>query len=377
MTRAAGIILAGGALILTAFAFATSELLVPGIAFVLLGLSAGPWVYAAARSATVRRRLEADRVVEDQPMEARIEVRGGPLGLPGAEVLDSLAGVTIRLSGASSQPRRRATEVRVVGRFPRRGRHRLEPPTLALSDPLGLARVVRTSRADPQSLLVLPRTERVRWIAGEGGERLDRGAGAAHLEMLAALEVDGLRPYRPGTPASRISWSALARGAGLLERRLRAERDAGPLVVLDLRSGGPGEDIDAAVRAAASLTLELARRGGCELLLPGDRRPVQIDSDLGAWPGAHARLALIEGGPEVPAPWTSSRARIGTIFYVAAEASRLPMRIVRGTPGGLVLVLPATVAPGRRAVSRFEVSGCRGYVLAEGGAREMAEEQVA
>jgi uncharacterized protein (DUF58 family) len=265
----------------------------------------------------------------------------------------------------------------VVGRFPRRGRHRLEPPTLALSDPLGLVRVIRTSRTGAQSLLVLPRTERLRWLAGDGAERLDRRAGAAHLEMLAALEVDGLRPYRPGTPASRISWSAVARGAGLLERRLRAERDAGPLVILDLRSGGPIEDIDAAVRAAASLTLELARRGGCELLLPGERRPLQIDSDLGAWPGAHARLALIEGGPDTPAPWPSARARTGAIFYVAADASRLPTRILRGAHGGLVLVLPATVAPGRRAVPRFAVTGCRGYVLAEGGARGVAEEHVA
>lgn len=377
MIRAAGIVLAGGALILTAFAFATSELLVPGVGFVLLGVSVGPWVYAAAQSATVQRRLESDRVVEDQPMEARIEVRGGLLGLPGAEVLDSLAGVTIRLSGSPSQRRRRTTEVRVVGRFPRRGRYQLEPPALALSDPLGLLRVVRNSSADAQTLLVLPRTERLRWLAGDGAQRLDRGAGSAQLEMLAALEVDGLRPYRPGTPASRISWSALARGAGLLERRLRAERDAGPMVILDLRSGGPGEDIDAAVRAAASLTLELARREGCELLLPGDRRPLQIDSDLGAWPGAHARLALIEGGPDTSAPWPSSHARIGTIFYVAAEASRLPTRLMRGAPGGLVLVLPAALDPGRRAVPRFEVAGCRGYVLVERGTREMAEEHVA
>ncbi len=377
MSRAAGIILTGVALILVAFAFATSELLVPGVGFVLLGLAAGPWVYAAAHAASVRRTLESERVVEDQPMEARITVRGGALGLPGAQVLDSLAGTTIRLSGSPGRRTGRITEVRVVGRFPRRGRHRLEAPALALSDPLGLVRIVRASRDGPQTLLVLPRTERLRWLTEGGGERLDRQAGAAHVEMLAALEVDGLRPYRPGTPASRISWSALARGAGLLERRLQAERDAGPLVVLDLRSAGPREDIDAAVRAAASVTLEVARRASCELLLPGDRRPVQIDSDLGAWPGAHARLALIEGGPETAAPWPSARARTGTIFYVAAEASRLPAHMLRGVHGGLVLVLPAGVPPERRAVPRFEVAGCRGYVLVERGDRGARETQAA
>ncbi len=311
-------------------------------------------------------------------MEARIEVRGGPFGLPGAEVLDSLAGVTIRLFGSSSQRRTRIIEVRVVGRFPRRGRHRLEPPALALSDPLGLVRVVRASRTGAQSLLVLPRTERLRWLAGDGGERLDRrrrrrsrrDAGRARGRRAAPLPA-WVRPRR-GSAGAR--WRAA---------RACSSAGSGPSVTPAPSSfstcapTGPGEDIDAAVRAAASLTLELGRRGGCELLLPGDRRPLQIDSDLGAWPGAHARLALIEGGPDTPAPWPSARARTGAIFYVAAEASRLPARIMRGAHGGLVLVLPATVAPGRRALPRFEVTGCRGYVLAEGGARGVAEEQVA
>jgi uncharacterized protein (DUF58 family) len=375
--RAAGVVLLGGALILAAFAFATSELLVPGIGFMLLGLTTAPRMVLAARAVSVTRVIETDRVVEDQPLETRIEVRGGWLGLPGAEVLDSLAGATIRLSGSAGRPAGRRTEVRVVGRFPRRGRHRLEPPTLVLTDPLGLVRIERPSRTGAQSLLVLPRTERVHWLARDGGYGLDRQAGAAALEMLAALEVDGLRPYRPGTPASRISWSALARGAGLLERRLRAGRDTGPLVILDLRSEGPTPDIDAAVRAAASLTLELARRTGCELLLPGDRRPLRIATDLGGWPGAHARLALIEGGPDVAAPWPSSGARGGAIFYVAAEARRLPPRLVRSAQAGLVLVLPGGISPGRGVVPRFEVSGCRGYLLAERRRVAVAEDQAA
>lgn len=377
MRRAAGVVLLGGALILAAFAFATSELLVPGLGFVLLGVTTAPWMFLAARAVSVSRVLETDRVIEDQPLETRIEVRGGWLGLPGAEVLDSLAGATIRLRGAAGRPASRRTEVRVVGRFPRRGRHRLEPPALALTDPLGLVRIERPSRTGAQTLLVLPRTERVHWLARDGGYGLDRHAGAATIEMLAALEVDGLRPYRPGTPASRISWSALARGAGLLERRLRAGRDTGPLVVLDLRGEAPADYIDAAVRAAASLTLELARRTGCELLLPGDRRPLQVARDLGAWPGAHARLALIEGGPGTPAPWPSSGPRSGAIFYVAAEPGRLPARLVRGAQAGFVLVLPVGAAPGRGAAPRFEVSGCRGYVLAERVRQAVATEQAA
>lgn len=376
MRRTGGIVVAGAALVLAAYAFANSELLVPGIGFLLLGLT-GPWMWISARSASVTRSIDTERVLEDQPLEARIQVRGGLLGLPGAEIVDPLAGTRIRLSGSAGRAASRTTEVLVVGRFPRRGRHQLDPPALALADPLGLVRIVRISRSSPHSLLVLPKTERVRWLAGPSADQLDRQSGAAAAEALAALEVDGLRPYRPGTPASRISWTALARGAGLLERRLRAERDVGPLVVLDLRSDGPREEIDAAVRAAASLTLEMARRTGCELLLPGDRRPVQIGSDLCAWPAAHARLALMEGGPGAPAPWPPSGARSGTVFYVAAAPRRLPARLLRGASGGVVLVLPAQVAPGQRAVPRFDVSGCRGYVIGERGAGMRTEGRAA
>src|SRR5205807_7539470 len=106
-------------------------------------------------------------------------------------------------------------------------------------------------------------------------------------DPLAAVDIDGLRPYRHGTSASRIHWPAFARGAGLLERRLRADSDMRPLVVLDARGSGPPEHLDAAVRAAASLTLELARRRGCRVLLPGERRGIVVEPDLVAWRRVH------------------------------------------------------------------------------------------
>ena len=78
--------------------------------------------------------------------------------------------------------------------------------------------------------------------------------------------------------------------------------------MLDARGDGPPELLDAAVRAAASLTLELARAGGCGLLLPGEQRATAIDRELITWPAAYARLALVEGGPQAPAPALKSYA---------------------------------------------------------------------
>jgi len=378
MSRSAGIVLAGALLILVAFAFDTSELFVPGIALVVVGALTGPWIWLASRTTAVRRSLETDRVIENQPLEGRIEVRGGPFGVPGGEILDPLAGGAIALGDFLFAPRgRRTAEARVVVRFPRRGRRSLDPPALAVRDPLGLVQIVRRARGAPQAVLVLPRVERPKWSHDDPGDRLDQHAGTPVLEALAAVDVDGLRPYRPGTPASRISWPALARGAGLLERRMQVERESGPLVVLDTRCGGPLERVDAAVRAAASLTYHLARRSGCELLLPGDRRPVQIAPDMTAWDGVHVRLALLEGGPGAPPPSLSGRARSGIIFYVAAQCEQLPAQLLRGGHRGAVLVLPSDVRPPVRRSPRFEVAGCAGYALSAGAQLRAAGERAA
>jgi uncharacterized protein (DUF58 family) len=220
---------------------------------------------------------------------------------------------------------------------------------------------------------VLPRTEVVNWLGRDLGAAAMPVAGRTPSEPLAAAELDGLRPYRPGTPASRIHWAALARGAGLLERRMRADADTRPLVVLDARCADPElPGLDAAVRAAASLSLELGRRGGCGLLLPGERRPVEIDPELRAWPAAHARLALVRGGPDSRPPAISPGSRLGRVFLVAAEAPRRLPAVLR-QPGQLsaVLVVPAAGDPSDASEPAFEVAGCRGHLL--GGARRVRE----
>lgn len=374
MRRAAAVAAAGAVLAVVAMAFDASVLFVPAIALVVIGLVVPPWVWLASLSTSVTRSLEVERVLEDQALEARIEVKGGPLGIPGGEVLDPLAGGSVALGAFMFSPRGgRTADVRVVARFARRGQRTLEPPSLALRDPLGLIEVVRRGRGRSETLLVLPRLDRAKLARRAPGDSFDQHGGAPPLDSLAAVDLDGLRPYRPGTPASRISWPALARGAGLLERRMRVERESGPLVVLDARCAGPTERIDAAVRAAASLTYELARRNGCELLLPDARRPIQIEPDMAAWPGAHVCLALVEGGPHASPPSLLARPRGGMLFYVAAQREHLPLALLRAGHSGAVLVLPREVAPPVRRPPRFEVSGCVGYLLTPGGRVEAAE----
>jgi uncharacterized protein (DUF58 family) len=371
--RAVAVALGGVVLILVSFVFDAAPLFVPGIAFTALGALAPGWVWVSARGASAQRILEAERVVEEEPLAAKIEVRRGRLGLPGAEVYDPFTTSKLEVAGPLSPLQGdRCASVRVVSSFARRGLQTLEPPSLFVRDPLELAHVQATSAAAAQRLLVLPRTEPVRWLVADRGRRFKLPEGGAASEALAAVDVDGLRPYRPGTPASRIHWPAVARGAGLIERRLQADGDTRPLIVVDARGSGPIELLDAGVRAAASLALDFARSGGCGLLLPGEQRATTLDRELLTWPAAYARLAMVHGGPRAAAPALGRYgARVGPMFYVAAKApDRLPATMTGPARGLTVLVVPVPCLVGGRPqgmrgpmLATLEVSGCRGFLL--------------
>jgi hypothetical protein len=149
-----------------------------------------------------------------------------------------------------------------------------------------------------------------------------------------------------------------------MERKLISEADSRPLVVLDPRGPATPEALDAAVRAAGSLCVHFARRTGCALLLPGDRRVAIVEPDLQAFPTAHARLALMDDhtGPALVA----AQNRRGVVVFVSARVvDRVPRGLGR-TPGGCLLVVPGEIA-GRRAV--LEVAGCHGYVGARTGSQ--------
>ncbi len=356
LTAAAGLIA-----LIVGLALGPAPLFVLGVGLLIVGMGAPAWTLLTARGVRVHRELATSRVEEGEPLEATLVLSGGWLGLPVGEIRDPLAREELPV------PRGRRARIRVLARFDRRGLRTLFPVELAVHDPLELTRTLCASPQSADEVLVLPRTEAVRTAGGGGARNL--GLNGRSSDVVAAIEVDGLRAYRPGTPASRIHWPALARGAGLLERKLRVAGDTVPLVVLDVRAPNQaGEDlarVDAAVRAAASLVLELARAGGCRLLLPGERRALEISPDLAGWPGAHARLAMIEGGPASRAPSPGAiQSALGPLFYVvAAPIERPPSGLRMDRARAMVVVLPHELASSARGTLAFTVSGCAGMLL--------------
>lgn len=338
------------------------SLYVPGLALVVLGGGFAAWVALAARGARLEREPGPATVEEDAPWPLLVVIEPGLVPPPGGEIVEPLLPEPVRLAGMAVGPLG-VRRVRFIVRFSRRGRRVLEPCRLVVRDPLSLAVREVESQGDQREVLVLPRIEPVRAIEGGGVPGVHRrgreggdGGGAARAPA-PELELDVLRPYRQGTPATRIHWPTLARTGELMERRFIADPRARPLIVVDAHEPIGERDLDAAVRAAASLAHHLARAGGCGVLLPGDRRPAVLRPDMRGFAEVHARLALLEGTAAMPA--IARRPGGGPVVWVTASGAvpALPARMGAGW-----IVSPHPVAAG--APAEFSVAGCIGQRLA-------------
>lgn len=340
--------------------FAIEALYVPGIALVALALGFTAWVLVAAAGARVRRVTGPPSVEEGEPWPVRIEFEAGAVQVPGGEVRDELLKQPVPVRAIRPHVRGGPPTLAGEVRFPRRGLRRLAPCEVVVHDPLWLAAKTVSSGARDE-VLVLPKVHPVVSEGGGGAAGPGRNQGtdggdtaAAGQLTLAELELDILRPYRPGTPATRIHWPTLARTGQLMERRLIADDRARPLLVVDAVAPTSPEALDDVVRAAASLAFHLALGGGCAVLMPGDRHALHLGPELRGWPSIHARLAVLE--PAAADPRLDPRAnRRGNVVWVGARAP--------GTWPALVSKAAYLVTPDRLpdAPVSFTVAGCFGH----------------
>jgi uncharacterized protein (DUF58 family) len=360
--RAAGSAALGVLLLLCAATFAMRSMYIPGITFLALGLGFAIWVTLASAGARLERESGPPTVEEDSPWPMRMVVKSGVIPPPGGEVIDPLLKEPLRL-GQMSKHRDGRRRVRVEIRFGRRGRRIIEGSALVIRDPLGLAVREVPAAIDKGEVLVLPKIEPV--VAVEGGgapgthfRGRDAGdAGGAGRAPAPEMELDVLRPYRPGAPATRIHWATFARTGDLMERRFVADPTARPLVVVDSHDPEGERELDAAMRAAASIAYHLARAGGCAVVLPGDRQPTLLRPDMRGFAEVHARLALLE--PASASPVLTRSSSVSQLVWVTASHAipALPVRMGAGW-----IVAPHPLAAG--APAEFRVGGCIGQRLA-------------
>ena len=356
MAGAATALRLGVALALAGLLLASPVLLLPGAALLLLVGSCSAGVRLGPVGVRVRRGEIPRQVTEGESFDVILDGVSGWFPLV-CRIEDPAFGTPVPLRVLRP---RSAFSIRLGGSIDRRGRHRLAAPALLFRDPLGIAES-RVAMGDRGSILVLPRVEPLAGPSRSEGPAIGRRsmglgelAGGCEREAAADPEVDGVRAYRPGTKATRIYWPSLARGAELAERHLVAAGDAAPLIVLDPSGAEAEEDLDRAVRAAASLMAHLARLGGCDLLVAGTRQRLTVGRDPRAWTAALAALAVVDSGDGVPR-LAHGDLRSAVVWVGASRVARLPAGVIRGW-----VVTPASL-PGHRAA--FTVAGCSGYAI--------------
>lgn len=211
----------------------------------------------------------------------------------------------------------------------RRGRFRIGPLAVSVTDPFGLARRTWTL-SGVSDVLVCPQVHDIIAPRQAGG----RVVASVESVQARAQAADGeefltLREYEVGDDLRRVHWRSTARVGDLMIRQDEAQWRARALVVLDARAEAHGApSFETAVEATASVVDRLTRmRRRVEVLASNGR-------SLGA-PTARSgsavmdRLATVQPGGEdrLAAMLASFRAHHSSAFIVAVVGSLGPVEL--------------------------------------------------
>ena len=182
-----------------------------------------------------------------------------------------------------------------------RGRTKVGPLTVRMSDPFGMSSSTR-SFTSTNSVVVTPE---VVPLGSPGASRTPGGQADTMYRALAARGDDDLLPreHRAGDDIRRIHWRATARQGELMVRREEQAWHSAMTVILDDRAPahqgtGPASTFEWAVSAAASIAVHYLRQGwrltvvttsGHLLVEARGAGPADVDEVLGAF--ADVRLA--------------------------------------------------------------------------------------
>jgi uncharacterized protein (DUF58 family) len=158
----------------------------------------------------------------------------------------------------------RTLEVDYTVRSQVRGRFRIGPLAVRLTDPFGLVELTRAFTAS-EPLVVTPQVVPLPEVR-LGGEWSGAGQSVSRSVATAGEDDAATREYRLGDDLRRIHWRSTARRGELMVRREEQPWQSRAVVLLDTRAGvhlgdGPLSSLEWAVSAAASVSLHLAHTG--------------------------------------------------------------------------------------------------------------------
>lgn len=318
-SRGRAILVLGAACWLVAALTGSHALYPLGVGLVLAPVLANAWVRLALRRPEVTRRRPSRELVEGDDVEVELVVDpGSRLPLPAARVTDSVGRLGERTVELARRRGGRYAGSYILDGLPR-GRHRLGPPDVSISDPFALSQA-KATLPDRDTLLVYPRLVPLGRLFFEGAGGASDGRRLL-LRRPAGFELHGVREHQHGESLRRVHWPTTARRGTLMVKELEdAPRDELAVLLDGYAGGAPAAAFDAAVRVAGSIVLAQARRGRrCVLVLnTRSRESQEIAGDGPEW-----QLALdLLAGAEADAS-TSAAALLASETAAAVRARQL------------------------------------------------------
>jgi uncharacterized protein (DUF58 family) len=159
-----------------------------------------------------------------------------------------------------------------------RGRFRLGPATIQMTDPFGLARA-SIETAQTNDLIVFPEVEHIE-AAGLAVQGAGMGESAVRHLYRQAAEFYTMREYNTGDDLRRIHWPSVARTGQLMIRQDESTRRSEATVFVDNRHGtlgaGGSPGFERAVSTAATVGSALVRAGFAVRLAAVDMAPNKL-----------------------------------------------------------------------------------------------------
>ena len=359
--RGVTVCVAGVAMWFVARLIGSAGLEVVGIGFVLLPVVAGLFLRWTERRVSVRRRLSDVRVGPGTRLTVQLDVENRSTAPSSFLMLEDQLPPTLGRSArlvVASVPGRRAQRVSYSILPQVRGRYRIGPLTIDITDAFGLRRK-RLVVENRDELLVTPEIEDLS-TPPDAATSPNAGAARARQLLRTGEEYFTMRSYQEGDDLRRIHWPSVARTGELMIRQNETSKRANGLVFLDNRESGLGRShaaaFERAVSCAASVGALLARNGFGLRFGTADAHAIALSEER----FLDALAGVVHGkGPSLSSALTNLRgaasADASLVFIAAPPAPQeLPQLIRSGSGFGPKLAIlihpvePATAPASRR-----------------------------
>jgi uncharacterized protein (DUF58 family) len=236
-----------------------------------------------------------------------------------------------------------------------RGLYQIGPLMLTVADPFGLVETTRLF-AESQQLLVTPKVQSLPTVR-LGADRAGSGENRPRAIAAAGEEDATVREYRDGDDLRRVHWRSTARRGSLMVRREEQPWQSKCALFLDARTGshaghGPSSSLEWSVSAAASIGLDLIRRGYVTTMLGGPTTLTAISRKTSA--AVHQPLGSHQLLTECACVEEHRYAEIGPLLTVDRQAVE---------PSLVIAILGACTPADIVALNRWRTAQATGIAL--------------